>query len=303
MSDTATIQAYLDQVAAGKFVTIPPGDYTIDAPLLVNYAANTIGGGWSAYGANLHSAITNGGNLLSVNVEAGGKVVRGQRFFGLNLFGSKTDGFGLSMTCPSGSYLYNFVVRDMMIEDFGSDGVNALGNIFEASFEEVSPRNNLGSGVTLGNGPNGSGIMSSMSWRGGSCGQNGKCGMALVNEFYDLSCSDTYFLENGSYGLATSNGITLLRGKGFENNQQALAAGSVGPAIHLLNFGTIGPVTCGGNNGKQTTLLDQAFLSPNGRLTLIGCGGAKGTVNGGGTVFSIGSDPAPTVHGPKLQVL
>lgn len=301
MSDTAIIQALLDQVALGKFVTIPPGDYAVDSPLTLNYAANAIGGGWSAYGAALHSSISNGADLLTINVEAGGKVVRGQRFLGLNLFGSKADGSGLKIVCPSGSYFYNFVFRDMMIENFGSDGVNALGNIFEGEFEDISPRGNAGNGATLGNGASGAGIMSSLAWRGGSCGQNAKCGMSLINYFYDLSVSDTYFLENGSFGLATSNGISSLRGKGFENNQQGLTAGAAGPAIHLVNFGTLGPLSCGGNNGKQTTLLDGAYIQQ--QTNLIGCRGVIGTINGKGVVNAVGCQTVPIAGSPDVHVV
>jgi hypothetical protein len=301
MSDTPVIQALLDQVAAGKFVTIPPGDYSIDSPLTLNYAANAIGGGCVAYGANLHSTITNGADLLTVNIEAGGKVVRGQRFRGLNLFGSKTDGHGLKIVCPAGSWFYNFVFADMMVENFGGDGVNALGTIFEGEFANISPRGNAGNGATIGSDTAG-GVASSLSWTGGSCGQNGKVGMLLANYFYDLTCDGVYFLENGSYGLQTTNGIMRLSGKGFENNQQALPAGQVGSAIRLLNFGNIGPLTCGGNNGKQTTLLDGAYITQ--QTNLIGCRGQMGSIGGtGGVVNAVGCQTVPTAANANIHIV
>lgn len=192
MSDTAVIQALLDTVqsSAPKLVVIPPGTYDIDGPMTINYTASTYSGGLSAYGVRFNSSITDGANLLTINVAAG-CYCRGQKFMGLDLIGSKIDGTGLQITALGD--LYNFVFRDIGIESFGGHGLSATGAIFEGIFENVRSRSNKGNGATLGNGATG-GIMSTVAWIGGSCGQNGKYGMEFVNNAYDIKIRDTYFL-------------------------------------------------------------------------------------------------------------
>lgn len=270
MSDTAAIQALLDTVQdiAPKLVTIPPGTYNIDGPLTINYTASTFSGGLSAYGVRFNSSITDGANLLTINVAAG-CYCRGQKFMGLDLIGSKTDGHGLCVSATGD--LYNFIFRDIGIESFGGDGLHATGACFEGTFENIRPRSNRGNGATLGNSATG-GIMSTVAWIGGSCGQNGKYGMEFVNNAYDIKIRDTYFLLNGLAGLHCPNGCYKIEGGGFENNQQSLTATNTGPAISGQNFITIIGCTEGSEvvNGlkQQTSLLD-GFYSV-GEVTLIG---------------------------------
>lgn len=271
MSDTAAIQAMLDRVpsAAPQCVVIPPGTYTIDVPLSVTYATNTYSGGLLAYGVCLKSVIRDGAPVLTISV-GNGIVARGQKFCGFDIVGCNKEGHGLVLASTGG--LYNFVFRDIGIEQVGGDGVNATGGIFEGYFENVRPRNNGGNGATLGCGTLGN-VMSTVAWIGGSCGQNGKHGMELVNNTYDVKIRDTYFLLNGLSGLHLPNGLSLIEGGGFENNQQSLQGTATGPAISGGNFITAIGVTEGAEtiNGlrQQTSLLD-GFYSV-GEVVLIGC--------------------------------
>ena len=286
MSDSQTIQALLNEVATGSFVDIPPAPYIIDTPLIIDFGTQVEGGGFSGKGVTLISTITNGAPLLTIKVAAN-RYIRGFDFYKLRMQGSGTDGHGLFLDLSGGSAIrgdfYNFSFQDWMIEGFGGDGVNAQGSIFEGFFKNVRSRGNKGNGATLGS--NG-GVMSTMAWEHGSLGQNGKSGASLVGEAYDVKFSETYFLENGGPGIACPNGVSLVKGGGFENNQQSLAAGSVGPAVQGQNFGTFIGTTCGQENGKQTTMLNGFYLVS--KLTLVGCQGVSGTVNGAGVVNQIG---------------
>lgn len=287
MSDSATIQSYLNQAAAGAFVTIPPGVYSIDTPLTLAFSTQQEWMGISAYGVRFNSALTVGGPVLTITVNAN-LFIRGFRLFGLTIIGGAKETHGLAINCTTNGDLYNFALRDLAIENCNGDGLNAIGNIFEGLFENVCPRSNKGNGATLGNPPSGTpGVMSSNKWRNGSCGQNTGYGIALAGEYYDVDIDGTYFLENGNAGLLAPNGITLLRGGGFENNQALSTAG--GPAIHGVNFGTLVASIEGGNNGKQNSLLGGWFNV--GTLNLIGCHPAHGigSIGGSGRVNLIGS--------------
>lgn len=294
MSDSATIQAILDQAATGATAVIPPGNYTITAPLALRYSTSTFGGGVLGYGVQLRSALPPGVPLLTISVVAG-MFCRGQKFAGFDIVGNKADGHGLAINAAGD--LYNFVFRDIGVENCGGDGVNATGAIFEGYFENVRPRGNKGNGATLGNGAAG-GVMSTVAWVGGSCGQNGRYGMELVNEAYDVKARDTYFLLNGLAGLHCLNGIFKLDGGGFENNQQSLPAGQAGPAVQGENFGTFVGCSEGaedlGGGKRQTSFADGFYLVSD--LLLVGVRSQNvGTIGNKGRVTRIGGTGAIAV--------
>lgn len=309
MSDTAAVQALLDQVqvSAPVCVELPAAELDIDGSLVLNLTESTFSGGLIApKGCRLNSTITNGAPILTINV-AKGAYCRGQKFMGFDIIGSKADGHGLVVNALGD--LYNTAFEHIGIENCGGDGLNATGAIFEAFFHNVRPRSNKGNGATLGNSAAG-GIMSTIGWFNGSLGNNGGYGMELVNNFYDCKVYNAYFLLNGKAGLHVPNGIKLLQGGGFENNQQSLPAGQVGPAVLGQNFGAFHDCTEGVEAGgyadghiRQSTLLGTFFVSPDGYLVLdgISAGTGVGSVSGHGQL-RLGAVFGGLTIGPTIKV-
>jgi hypothetical protein len=287
-------QSLFDAVAAGGIVALPPGQFEIDKTLDLAFTDDTFNPVGTGYGLTLISAITDGSPVLRITV-ASGKAVRGLILAGFAIVGNGKEGNGIEISVPGNdAWLYNFVLRDLMIERCGGDGINATGSVFEGLFERVCPRNNLRNGATLGQGAQG-GTLSSITWRDGSIGQNGRYGMELTGDAYDVSLRDTYILENGDAGLVIPNGLTSMQGGGFENNRQNIAPGA---AIVGQNFGSFGLLTEGSNNGKQTSLMDQFYLVQ--YLNLIGVGAQNGIghIAGTGSVNRIGGVGTMTTADP-----
>lgn len=309
MSDTAAIQALLDQVqsSAPAMVELPAAQLNIDGPLVLNLTESTFSGGLIApKGCRLNSTIANGAPVLTINVAAG-TFCRGQKFKGFDIIGSKADGHGLVINAVGD--LYNAAFEDIGVESCGGDGINATGAIFESFFHNVRPRSNRGNGATLGNGATG-GVMSTIGWFNGSLGNNGGYGMEFVNNFYDGKIYNAYFLLNGKAGLHVPNGIKLLHGGGFENNQQSLAAGQVGPAVLGQNFGAFHDCTEGAEVGgytdghiRQSTLLGTFFLSPDGYLVIDGvsAGTGVGSITGHGQL-RLGAVSGGVMIGPTVKI-
>lgn len=281
--DSPTIQALLDEVATGVFITIPPKVYNIATPLTLAYAHSVRGGGIAAEGVVLQSTITNGADVLTISIAAGGNDVRDTGIKDLTIIGNGKDGNGLRILGPDNtSWFYNFVVRDLVVEGVGGHGVYATGSVFEAIIENARVASCGGNGATLGT--QGSGIMSSITWRSGSVRKNSGHGIALVGGSYDIAIEDTYFVENGLSGLDCPNGVIRVQGGGFENNQMSGA----GSAVTGQNFALFIGCTEGGNNGKQTSLLSGFYLVSN--LTLVGVRADHGfgSIGGTGTISMVG---------------
>jgi len=272
--DTAALQKALDETFKGNdgtFLTIPPGVYRVDRTLRISPAHHmTHASGILGSGARLLSRIGDGSNVLEV---IGRSTFRFLQINGLEIQGNGKEGAGLVLECQEGGkYLYNFSLRDIVMQGCGGDGARLLGNVFEGQLYNCYMRNNKANGITFGHG-NRSGILSAIHVMASVFGENGADGAAMINNCYDVGFHGSYFLLNGRYGLVASNGCTLLSHCGFENNHQAAADFNAGGAgLKLNNFGTL--IGCTAYSMfKQQALLD-AFIVR--RLVMVGCTGSGG---------------------------
>jgi len=281
--DTAALQAALDAAFASDgpgFLTIPPGTYKVTRTLRIGAAQGgtrdiTRHHGILAHGARIHSAIEGGGNVLQLLCRS---TMRFLTIEGLDILGSGREGNGLYLECEQQDhYLYNFCLRDLVVQGVGGDGLRLIGNVFEGQLINVYSRDNKKNGATFAHGSK-AGILSAIHVFGSVFGQNGQYGAAMVHGCYDVSFHGCYFLLNGKEGLVAENGCTLLSNCGFENNHESapdFARGGAG--IWLQNFGTL--IGCTAYSMFKQTRLIQAYVVS--QFAMIGCtgsgdGGAKG---------------------------
>ena len=69
---------------------------------------------------------------------------------GLEIRGNKREGTGLSIKCiGNGRYIYNFCLRDIVVENCGGEGLSMIGNIFEGQIFNSYFRDNSKNGAIL----------------------------------------------------------------------------------------------------------------------------------------------------------
>jgi len=295
--DSRALQAAIDAAFVSPdaaILHIRPGTYKVTRTLRIaprgaaGKPANiTRLSGIVAHGARLVSQIDNGGNVLEVVSDA---TVRFLLIDGLDIRGSGKDGHGISMECEyeGGKYIYNFCLRDIVVQGCGGDGCRMLGNIFEGQVLNSYFRDNRGNGMTLGHGARG-GILSAIHVFGCVFGQNGVNGVAMINKCYDVSFHGCYFLLNKKFGLDAGNGCTLLSHCGFENNHESAPDFEHGDAgMRLQGFSTL--VACTGYSMFKQTHLLRAFVA--GRLTMVGCTGSGGGRAKGATLAKLSGTSA-----------
>ena len=275
--DTAALQAALDASLkqGGTMLVIPPGTYRVTRTLRLvpdRGSSGDIGrhNGILAHGARLLSMIGNGANVLEVKSRA---TVRFLIIEGLEVLGSGKEAHGIVVACDSrDNYLYNFCLRDVVVQGCGGDGCRMIGNVFEGQVANSYFRDNRGNGMTFAHGVHG-GILSAIHVFGAVFGQNGIHGAALINGCYDVGFHGCYFLLNGQFGLQAANGCTLLANCGFENNHTTAASYQAGgTGIDLGSFGTL--VGCTAYSVFHQTGLIRAFVTA--PLVMVGCSGAGG---------------------------
>lgn len=277
--DAEAIQAALDKTFSdigGKVLVIPPGVYLIGKTLKVDLrkrgtsqpVRQTVIRG---HGAVFLSTIGNGDNIFEIESHA---TARYLLIDGLTIQGKGAEGHGLYLDCNrEGSYLYNFCIRDLVVQGCGGDGLRMIGNIFEGQIFNSYFRDNKGNGATMGHGPDG-GVLSAVHVFGCVFGGNGANGAALVNNAADVSFHGSYFLLNGSFGVSAKNGCTLLSNCGFENNHQSAEDFEHGDAgINLQVFGTL--VGCTAYSIYKQTHLLRGFIT--NHLVMVGCTAAGGS--------------------------
>jgi hypothetical protein len=277
--DTKALQAALDATFRNGrqgFLVIPPGTYRVTRPLRIEFEERgrdnvTRLSGLTANGARILSQIDNGQPVLSVVSRA---IVRFLLLEGLDIKGDGRESHGLYLEAEKlGTHIYNFCLRDIVVQGCGGDGCRIMGNVFEGQLFNSYFRNNKGNGATFGHSPS-RGILSSLHLMGCVFGQNAVHGAAIVNNASDVGFHGCYFLENGRYGLAAGNGCTLLSHCGFENNHDRAGGFASGDAaIDLRTFGTL--IGCTGYSIRNQTHLVRGFIA--NRLVMIGCtGGGAG---------------------------
>lgn len=274
--DSGALQAALDAAFAPNgpgFLAIPPGIYKVTRTLRISPPAGQLGDitrhhGIVAHGARLHSQISDGGNVLEYICSSTA------RFFlieGLDILGDGREGNGIHLECEHKEhYLYNFCLRDVVVQGCGGDGCKLIGNVFEGQLVNVYSRDNRKNGITFGHGAR-AGILSAIHVFGCVFGQNGVYGAAMINGCYDVAFHGCYFLLNGKHGLVAQNGCTLLSNCGFENNHESAAGfNKGGPGIYLQGFGTM--IGCTAYSMFKQTVLLQAYVV--GQFVMVGCAGS-----------------------------
>lgn len=295
--DTAALQRALDATFSrdGGMLVIPPGAYRVSRPLHISAEPSkniTNRNGVSAYGARLVSALGKGQSVIEVVSRAN------HRFFlleGLDIQGYGKEGHGIVLECESNdNFLYNFCLRDVVVQNCGGDGCRLIGNVFEGQIFNSYFRDNHGSGTTFSHGEK-AGVLSAVHVFGSVFGQNHAHGAAILRNAYDVGFHGCYFLLNGHFGLLAENGCSLLSNCGFENNHTLAPDFDHGDAgISLNSFGTM--IACSGYSiAKQNALVKAYVTAP---LTMIGCSGGgdgaaakaalaklNGTASGSATVI------------------
>lgn len=286
--DSRALQAAIDAAFVSPdaaILNIRPGTYKVTrtlriAPKGANGKHNvTRLSGIVGHGARLISQIENGGNVVEVVSDG---TVRFLILEGLDIRGNGKEGHGLYLECEyeGGKYIYNFCLRDLVVQNCGGDGCRMLGNVFEGQVLNSYFRDNRGNGMTLGHGARG-GILSAIHVFGCVFGQNGVHGVAMINKCYDVSFHGCYFLLNKKFGLDAGNGVTLLSHCGFENNHEGAPDFEQGDAgLRLMGFGTL--VACTAYSIFKQKHLVRAFVA--NRLTMVGCTGSGGGKAKGATL-------------------
>ena len=303
--DTGALQKALDQTFdnGGGVLVIPPGTYRLTRTLRIGAGAGkapdiTRHNGIIAHGARFLSQIS-GGPVLEVTG-------RGNHRFllieGLDVLGSGRETHGIVLQCERGdAFLYNFCLRDVVVQDCGGDGLHLSGNVFEGQIVNAYCRKNRGNGVSFMHGTGG-GVLSAVHVFASVFAQSGSHGAAMLRDCYDVAFHGCYFLENARYGLDAGNGCTLLSNCGFENNH--IAAGSFakgGTGISLKSFGIL--VGCMAVSRMYQTGLIDAFVT--GPLTMTGCsgGGVETAAQAGlGTIDGTPGKGSATLVGCKGAV-
>lgn len=290
--DSVALQRALDAAFASGdpgFLQIPPGTYRVSRTLRVAPPQGVRGDitrrhGIVAHGARILSSISDGGSVLEFICRST------QRFLtieGLDIVGGGREGAGLSLECEHKEhYLYNFALRDVVVQGCGGDGARMMGNVFEGQLINCYFRDNKRNGVTFGHGGR-AGILSAIHVFGCVFGQNGRYGAEMINGCYDVAYHGCYFLLNGRHGLVAQNGCTLLSNCGFENNHEAapdFARG--GPGIYLQVFGTL--IGCTAYSMFKQTRLIQAHIV--GQFAMIGCAGSGDAQASGAGLALIGGE-------------
>jgi hypothetical protein len=304
--DTAALQAALDAAFAPGgpgFLLLPPGTYKVSRTLRIAPPEGQRGDvtrhhGIMAHGARLQSVIADGGNVLEFICRS---TVRFLTLEGLDILGGGREGHGLLLECEHKEhYLYNFCLRDTVVQGCGGDGVRMIGNVFEGRLINVYVRDNKKNGATFGHGAR-AGILSAIHVFGSVFGQNGLYGAAMVHGCYDVAFHGCYFLLNAKEGLVAENGCTLLSNCGFENNHEGAADfAHGGPGIYLQNFGTL--IGCTAYSMFKQTRLIQAYVVS--QFVMIGCTGSGDAQAKGAGLARIGGErkARATIISPSGQI-
>ncbi len=276
--DSAALERAFAAALAGRdarVVTIPPGRYRVTRPIRIRTEGRGPGNithrsGILAQGARVMSEIKDGSPVIEIESRA---TLRYFLLDGLQIQGRGREGHGISVVCVRrGTYLYNFCLRDVVVENCGGDGLRMVGNIFEGQIFNSYFRDNKGNGATFAHGPEDT-VLSAVHVFGCVFGGNGRHGAELADAAEDVGFFGCYFLLNQRFGVTASHGCTLLSHCGFENNHMAAGDFEKGDAgLRLMVKGTL--VGCTAYSIYHQTHLVRAFIT--NQLTMIGCTGMGG---------------------------
>lgn len=291
--DTRALQAGLDaafSVPDGGMLLLPPGQYKITRTLRIAPRDHvTRQSGIFGIGARIISGIDNGDNIIDVVSQS---TFRFLLIHGIDIHGSGRDGHGIRLACEGNKhFLYNFCLRDLVVQGCGKNGCQLYGNVFEGQLINCYFRGNKGHGASFHHDASGKGILSAVRVIGGVFGENGEHGAAMLDGCYDVSYHGSYFLLNKKFGLVAQNGCTLLSSCGFENNHEGVSDFSKGDSgIWLQGFATL--VGCTAYSMFKQTGLLRAVLT--GRLVMVGCSGSGDAKASGAGLAVLRGDPRST---------
>lgn len=276
--DTVALQRAFDAAIAdrnGGTLVIPPGDYRVTRTLRIETRDKPDGNitracAIQAQGARIVSEIRSVDPVLEIVSRS---VVRYLRIDGLEIQGNGSEGHGLVLTClERGRYIYNFCLRDIIVQGCGGDGCRMTGNIFEGQVFNAYFRDNGGNGMTLSHGPENT-VLSAVHFYGCVFGGNRVHGVAMIEGAEDVGFNGCYFLLNGKYGLSADRGCTLLVHCGFENNHRLADGFENGDAgMRLMVRGTL--IGCTAYSIYNQTHLVRAYVTD--QLVMVGCTGRGG---------------------------
>lgn len=271
-----------DSLEQGRMLVLNAGEYDIETPIDAVLSENvTEPFGIISQGAKLVSRLGPEQTVMKITSCA---TVRFLKLDGVRILGNGNESHGIHIYCAGKSdavesYMYNFTLRDCVVEHCGGDGVRLEGNVFEGSLRNCFVRDNHGCGLWAGNSEGG--VLSAIRVRDGVYGQNHVHGIVLENGARDLVIDGAYVLMNGNYGINAPNGVHTIRDCGFENNwtkgvpfQEAIDNGIVQAAIGLQVGGSILQCTATSND-RQTHLLKHYAV-------------------GGTTIMDSGAEPQPS---------
>lgn len=252
----AFIQAALDN---GTLLRFCAGVYQVNSTIDLHLSSMMGPLGFSGGGIKLISNIHDGSPIMKINMTGpAGSDVRYLTLEGFTILGNGAEGDGLVIECDSNaSWVHTFVLRDVNVEGCGGNGMVLQGSVFEGQLFNCSAMSNKLDGMLIQ--PFAGGVASAIKMFGGGLRKNVGRGIYLANGMRDLKAYGVDFIENGGFGLAAAQGLSLASGCHFENNGVA--------GIAFQNFANI--IACtGGTYGPQTSLVS-GFL--NGPLTMIAC--------------------------------
>ncbi len=271
--DTGALQAALDATfdpdpTQPGLLVIPPGEYRITRGLHIRMREN-LGRQRrvTAYGARIKSTIADGAHVLHVH---GDSIWRFLIIEGLEIDGSGQDGHGVFLDCDSPTHsIYNFCLRDLVVQGCGGDGCRLYGDVFESQLMGCAFRGNLANGATFAHSPHG-GVLSSMQVFGCAFDDNEGHGGEIVRS-YDVGFHGCDFSRNGRFGLLAANGCELVLDCRFEDNHRAAFTFIDGGAgMGLRRYATL--VGCSSrSSASQTHLIDADLTGSFARLVMIGC--------------------------------
>jgi len=284
----------------GVMVRVPSYTYAIANPIVFSSTTN-VGTTWGleCEGAHLISKITNGGDIISLTSN---NTVRYFRLAGgMTITGTGSDGNGLHLFAPGGSYwLYNAMIEGLSVEGVGGHGLLFEGNVFESVIENSFFQDCKKNGATFAQSKGG--VCSAIQVISSYFNQNANYGLCATN--FDATYGGTtdvrvyggYCRDNQRYGFYYNNGTagsSCIEQVGFENNCRALQPGDPSGA-HVYGLASMFLRNCGGYNryGGATyllrgwfsalTYLDSCTQTAGGAMAATGAAGLV-QVNGSST--------------------
>jgi len=276
--DTRSLADILAYAFTNKVLVVgtPGATYTVTAPIVINIADDITGPvGFDGNGCNIVSALPTGTNQPVIAINAGTHQVRYVQFRNFTILGGLTnmvspaggESSGLRLSCPNSTgNLWSFVIDNVDVVGANTNGIELSGNVFEGTIQNCWAEQCGQDGVYMEHASGG--ILSAIHWQGGGARQNGNYGLNIQGGAYDVNVENCYFVLNVYSGIGAANGITAVRGCGFENNGVGSAVAPYG--INMAGFGNIRDCTFS-TYGPQLVGI-RCFLVSGGVLNIDGCG-------------------------------